>query len=311
MTIDRKSMRRRELKRLLGELPDARGRVTSVLLDRTEREGYVLEKLSLDLNGIELAPAYWLRPAGSEGKQLPAVLFNHSHGGIHGIGKEELLQERGKGYLLAPSYAQLLTSLGYAVLCFDAWGFGERCTRSESEIFKQMLWNGQVMWGMMVYDSMRAVDYLSAKEDVDAARIGTLGISMGGTMAWWLAALDERVRYCVDLCSLADYDELIRERSLDRHGIYYYVPSLLKHFTAGQINGLIVPRPHLSLAGEHDALVPLGGLCKIDRELRRLYAEEGAESAWRLVLEPCGHEETPRMRAVITEFLLKQRDKLA
>src|SRR5690606_7211405 len=118
-----------------------------------------------------------------------------------------------------------------AVLSIDAWGFGERFTSSEGAIFKQMLWNGQVMWGMMVYDSMRAIDYLVSREDVDSERIGTLGISMGGTMAWWLAALDERVCFCIDLCSLADYDALIEERKLDLHGIYYYVPSLLKHFT--------------------------------------------------------------------------------
>ena len=159
------------------------------------------------------------------------------------------------------------------------------------------------MWGMMVYDSMRALDYLSARDDVDAANIGTLGISMGGTMAWWLAALDLRVRFCIDMCSLVDYDELIRERKLDLHGIYYYVPGLLNHFTAAQINSLIAPRPHLSLAGEQGPLVPPAGLRKIDRELKRVYAEEGAPDAWRLALEPSGHEETPRMREEITTFL--------
>lgn len=286
---------------LLGDLPDNRGAVASELQGRTVGSGYELEKLTLDLNGIEPVPAYWVRPAGSEGKRLPAVLFNHSHGGIYEIGKEELLQ--GKGYLQFPCYAEFLASLGYAVLCIDAWGFGERHTRAESEIFKQMLWNGRVMWGMMVYDSMRALDYLSARDDVDAERIGTLGISMGGTMAWWLAALDLRVRFCVDMCSLADYDELIRERKLDLHGIYYYVPGLLKHFTTAQINSLIAPRPRLSLAGEQDSLVPLAGLRKIDRELTRVYDGEGAPDAWRLVLEPCGHEETLRMREEITAFL--------
>ena len=53
----------------------------------------------------------------------------------------------------------------------------------ESEVFMEMLWKDQVLWGMMVYDSLRAVDYPTDCPDVDAARIGTLGISMGSTMA--------------------------------------------------------------------------------------------------------------------------------
>ena len=83
------------------------------------------------------------------------------------------------------------TSAGYAALCIDTWAFGERRGRSEGHIFKHMLWHGQVMWGMMVYDNLRALDYLVAREDVDETRTATLGISMGSTMAWWTAALDE------------------------------------------------------------------------------------------------------------------------
>lgn len=304
-----KEKRRGELLSLLGELPEARGQVAAETLNREEHGHYVLEKLTLDLNGIEAVPALWARPVGRDGERLPVVLFNHSHGGVYAVGKEELLY--GKGYLQMPSYAERLTALGYAVLCFDAWAFGERSKRSESEIFKTMLWKGQVMWGMMVYDSMRAIDYLVGRQDVNPGRIGTMGISMGGTMAWWLAALDERVQFCIDLCSLADYDELIRLGKLDVHGIYYYVPGLLKHFTAGEINGLIAPRPRLSLAGEQDPLIPVSGVRRLDRELRRIYAEAGAADAWRLVLEPCGHEETPGMREEIETFLRAQFKRIA
>jgi hypothetical protein len=62
--------------------------------------------------------------------------------------------------LQKPPYAEILAGRGIASLCIDAWLFGERRGRTESEAFKQMLWNGQVLWGMMVYDSLRAVDYL-------------------------------------------------------------------------------------------------------------------------------------------------------
>jgi hypothetical protein len=166
-----------------------------------------------------------------------------------------------------------------------------------------MLWDGQVMWGMMVFDSLRAVDYLVSRSDVDTTRIGTIGLSMGSTMAWWLAALDERIRVCIDLCCLTDFDALEAIRNLDGHGVYYFVPRLRRHFTTAQINALIAPRPHLSLAGIFDRLTPPEGLDRIDTELREVYADAGAPEAWRLSRYPCGHMETAAMRAEVVSFL--------
>ena len=200
-------------------------------------------------------------------------------------------------------YADALTLSGYAVLCIDHWGFGERQGRSESEIFTHMLWHGQVLWGMMVFDSLRAVDYLISRDDVAVDRVGTLGMSMGSTMAWWLAALDTRIKVCVDICCLTDYQALIENRGLDRHGLYYYVPGLLKHFTSAQINALIAPRPHLALAGEYDPLTPPAGLDRIDLDLKAVYQAQGAPDAWHLSRYPVGHFETAAMRMEAMQFL--------
>jgi dienelactone hydrolase len=197
----------------------------------------------------------------------------------------------------------VLAENGFAALCVDTWAFGERRGRSESEIFKHMLWHGQVMWGMMVYDSLRAVDYLASRPDLDVGRLATLGISMGSTMAWWVAALDTRIKVCVDLCCMTDFEALTQSRGLDGHGIYYYVPSLLKHFTTAQINALIAPRPHLCLAGNYDLLTPPEGLDRIDAELVDVYSAEGAPEAWRMVRYEIGHLETAAMRAEVVSFL--------
>ena len=90
---------------------------------------------------------------------------------------------------------------------------------------------------------------------------------MGSTMAWWLAALDPRVRVCVDLCCLSEFQALRETRALDGHGVYYFVPGLLKHFGTASINELIAPRPHLSLAGIYDRLTPPAGLDRVDAHL--------------------------------------------
>jgi len=268
-----------------------------------DREGYILERLLLDLNGIEPVPAYFVRPRSPTGR-LPVVLYHHAHGGDYVLGKDELLT--GRSALQRTAYADALTARGYAALALDFWLFGERRGRTESELFKHMLWNGQVLWGMMVYDSLRAVDYLVTREDVDAARIATLGLSMGSTMAWWLAALDERVKVCIDLCCLTDFQALIDSRGLDGHGIYYYVPGLLKHFSTSDINALIAPRPHLSLAGIYDRLTPPAGLDRIDAALRQVYAQQGAPESWTLLRYDTGHFETAAMRAEVMAFLARR-----
>ena len=292
--------RREELRGLLGDLPSLESPPAARTIDEVERAGYVLETLELELNGLEPVPAYFVRPREATGR-LPVVLYNHSHGGRYDLGKRELIE--GREYLCAPPYAEALTGRGYAALCIDAWGFGERAVRTESEIFKLMLWQGRVMWGMMVYDSLRAVDYLATRDDVDPGRLATLGMSMGSTMAWWLAALDERVRVCVDLCCLTDFHALIETGGLDHHGIYYYVPRLLQHFNTAQINELIAPRPHLSLAGTRDPLTPEAGLDRIDAHLAQVYAAYGAPDAWRLRRFETAHQETPAMRTEVLAFM--------
>ena len=294
--------RRQALYDLLGELPDRQRPVGARTIGEEVREAYVLEALLLDLNGSEPVPAYFVRPRQAPGR-LPVVLYHHAHGGDYALGKDELLL--GRRELQAPPYAQALTAQGYAVLALDAWAFGERRGRSESELFKQLLWQGQVLWGVMVYDSLRALDYLATRGDVDLDRLATLGLSMGSTMAWWLAALDERVRVCVDLCCLTDFQALLEMRGLDGHGLYYYVPGLLKHFSTAEINALIAPRPHLSLAGNFDRLTPPAGLDRVDLALRQVYAEMGAPEAWQLRRYDSGHFETAAMRAEVIAFLAR------
>ena len=126
---------------------------------------------------------------------------------------------------------------------------------------------------------------------------------MGSTMAWWVAALDTRIRVCVDLCCLTDFQALIDADGLDGHDVYYYVPGLVAQFSTAEINALIAPRAHLSLAGRYDSLTPQVGLERIDAALRRVYAEAGAPEKWKLIVYGTGHMETADMRAAVMTFL--------
>ena len=208
------SEKRKALYHLLGDLPGRDLPVSARTVEIETRDQYVLEKLVLDVRcgtgdnpDGERIPAYFVRPHGDG--PFPAVLFSHSHGGFYQVGKDELL--RPAPYMYQVPYAEALTQRGFAALAIDHWCFGERSGRPEQDTFKEMLWKGQVLFGKMVYDSLKALDYLCSRSDVLSDRIGALGMSMGSTMSWWVAALDERIRACADICCLTDYDALIAD----------------------------------------------------------------------------------------------------
>ncbi|MCL6601312.1 MAG: prolyl oligopeptidase family serine peptidase [Paenibacillus sp.] len=292
-------MSRDSLITLLGDLPED-GPISVELLWCEEFDGFRLETLLLDLNGIERVPAYVATPLGKQGP-FPLALFNHSHGGNYTHGRNEFI--RGSSYLQQPSFAKTLTDMGYAACCIDMWGFNERGGKTESELVKEMLWQGQVMWGMMLYDNRRMLDYLCSREDIDGSRVATLGMSMGGLMAWWLAALDQRIKVTIDICGQVDAHTLIGKRGLDHHGFYSYVPGLLKTFTTLDIQKMIVPRPRMSLTGQNDRMCPIEGVRLLDQGLIEAYNEAESPAHWRSVIASGGHMETMEMRATWQTFL--------
>ena len=295
--------RRKELWGLLGDLPWQHTPGPAKLVSTERHEGYTLERLVLDLNGVEPVPALLLIPDNRQ-TPAPSLLFIHWHAGMYDLGKEQLL----RGVAAQPAYAPVCMEKGLVTLAIDSWCFGERKHEAdghtgEEDAFKLMLWRGQVLFGMMMFDEFRALDYLASRPEVDARRLGALGMSMGATKAWWLAALQPRVKLCCDVCCLTDYDELIKAHALKEHGVYYYVPSLLKHFQTSQINELIVPRAHLSMNGRQDPLTPPAGVEKIRDHLLPLYRQYGSETDCRIELFDCAHVELPEMRRLILAWM--------
>ena len=107
----------------------------------------------------------------------------------------------------------------------------------------------------------------------------------------------------VDICCLTDFKTLMEKKHLSAHGVYYFVPGLLKKFSTAQINALIAPRAHLGLAGLQDNLTPVEGLDIIDAELQRVYAGLGHPERWKLLRYDVGHQETAEGRKEIVAFL--------
>jgi hypothetical protein len=295
--------RRQELWGLLGDLPWDHKPALPQLVRTEKHDGYTLQRWILDLNGIEPVPALLLIPDHRQ-NPAPGLLFIHWHAGQYDLGKEQLLD----GVSVQPAYAPVCAEKGLVTLAIDSWCFGERKhdtngRRGEEDTFKEMLWRGRVLWGMMMFDEFRALDFLAGRPEVDSSRLGAFGMSMGATKTWWLAALDPRVRLAMDVCCLTDFESLIQAHNLSGHGLFYFVPSLLKHFDTAQINELIVPRAHLSVNGRKDTLTPPAGVEKIRDELMPLYRNYGREEDLRIELFDCAHQELPEMRELILKWM--------
>jgi hypothetical protein len=297
--------RRKELWSLLGDLPWQHQPGPPQVVKTEKHDGYTLQRLVLDLNGLEPVPALLLIPDKLQ-KSAPGMLFIHWHGGMYDLGKEQLLV----GADAQPAYAPVCAEKGVVTLAIDSWCFGERKHekvghQGEEDAFKLILWRGRVLWGMMMFDEFRALDYLASRPEVDPKRLGAMGMSMGSTKAWWLAALDPRVRLCLDVCCLTEFEELIKIHNLKGHGIYYYVPRLLKYFSTAQINELIVPRPRVSVNGRKDDLTPPAGVELVRDYLLPLYRKYGREEDCRIELFDCAHVELPEMRTLMLEGMDK------
>jgi hypothetical protein len=131
-----------------------------------------------------------------------------------------------------------------------------------------------------------------------------MGISMGATLSFWLAALDPRIRAIAHLCCLADLAMLVETGAHDLHGPYMIVPGLLQRFSTGTIAGLAAPRPQLALMGGDDPLTPPRAVERAIADAGAAYAAAGAAEAFTAQVFPgVGHQETPEMRARVLAFL--------
>jgi dienelactone hydrolase len=292
----------------LGEMPPRPGPSQVRTVSKQQHDGYLVEKFVFH-NGVDSeVPGYLAIPGKREGRR-PAILAMHGHGSS----KNNIF-----GY--APSsqdVAGLLARRGYVVMAIDNYFNGERKgtgpagglermergSDQEMSLFKLNLWLGRTLWGMMLRDEQIALDYLASRPEVDPNRIGVQGMSMGSTRSWWLAAIDDRVKALVGVACFTRYEDLIAIRALRAHGIYYFVPGILKHFDSEGVMALAAPRPFLALTGDRDAGSPPEGMKKLEQILNRFYGLYGKPEQFRSIVYPeTGHVYTDEMKQRMLEW---------
>lgn len=294
---------RKTLVRLMGDLP-ARPDPRKVRVVATEDRGdFTLDRIEFHNGADAIVPGYVMLPkprAGAAPARRPCIVLLHEHGGS----KDTVcLNPAARDHA-----GTQLVRQGYIVAAIDSYFHGDRIGRGpggaldnkqaqEASFSKINLWLGRSLWGMQVRDEQCLLDYLATRSDVDADKIGASGMSMGCTRSWWLAAIDERVKAVVGVVCFTRYTELIEHGYLRAHGIYYFVPGMLRHFDTEAIHALVAPRPHLELSGDQDPGAPIDGVETLEQKVGHMYRLYGQPENFRSVVwTKTGHEYLPEMR---------------
>lgn len=232
---------------------------------RVEREwdvgDFTIQYVSYQVENDERAHAYVGIPHGSPpagGRPGVVCLHGTTNWGARrtlGLGPEPGDPHADKGGVEGKDYARTLVRAGYVTISPEHFCCAAR-TPEEGPYETAAFYRKHPAWsavGKYVHDSVVATNVLSARDDVDASRIGVTGHSLGGHGAIWLAALDDRIGCCAPSCSAQTFRENPNPLHWSRDHWYIYFPQLREQFLAGEtvqcdfheMFALIAPRPVL------------------------------------------------------------------
>jgi len=263
---------------------------------------YIMEKIIFDSEFGVSVPGYLLIPKNIS-FPAPAVIALHQHAGEYRFGADEVIGIAGN----EPDqfYAKELVERGYITFAIDARCFGERITEDEHLVDCLARWIGKSTFGMIVWDDIRAVDYLLTRDEVDPNRIGCIGHSMGGGRATYLAALDERIKVAVVSCYVTSYKTLIENGNFSDPPSTW-LPGILKYADCQDVLSLVAPRPLLIINGEEDNTVPIKGMLNTYNSLKRIYSIFKAENKLKKIeMKDISHSFPGRIREVAYQWFEK------
>jgi dienelactone hydrolase len=252
-------------------------------------------------------PAYLFVPEGlAAGERRPGIFAHHQHAGQFHLGKSEVAGLAGNP---EQAYALELARRGYVVLAPDAICFEERgafrgeLAAPESQTagqqferfeFTKRILHGSCLQTKMVWDMQRGLDYLASRPEVDGARLGCIGHSLGGQQTLFLAALDDRVQAAVSSCGFASMATVLRDGVTHNFGAY--VPGWLEHGDVGDVLASVAPRAFMALNGESDRIFPVDGLRASFDTARAAYEAQRVPERLELGVYEGGHQFSAEMR---------------
>lgn len=262
-------------------------KVTGIL----ERGDYVVEKVYFESVPGAYVIGNLYRPAVVK-ERLPAVLFLCGH-------------SQGKSNPTYQQHPRWFAQHGYVSLVLDPIQLGES-RGIHHGTYNKGRWDwhsrGYAPIGTEVWNGIRALDYLTSRQDVDADRMGVTGLSGGGVVSWCLGAADERLKVVVPVCQSGSIEQVVADRSTDSHcDCAFWIN--YEQWCWPDVGALIAPRAFLIASGSEDVLWRPAGYRDVAHRLRKQYTALGKADQFDLVEDLSPHGYTPKLRkAIFTWF---------
>lgn len=297
ITSKRQWLKQREVLRkswleVLGDFPARKPPLKTEILNTERLPNFTRQHVRYQVEHEVFTDGYLLTPAGTKGR-LPAVVVFHpttplQAKGVAGLDRD-YPEEKWQGVQLVER--------GYVVWCPRNYIFAEGADwkgNTEQVWARHSGWTGMMR---MVWDAIRAADFLESQPNVDRKRIGCLGHSLGGKEVLYAMAFDERYRAGVSS------EGGIGLKFSNWNDVWYLGPQIQEpgfQRENHEVLALIAPRAFLLLAGnsaDHE-----GSKAFIDAA-KPVYALYGSEQGLRFINHGLGHSYPLEARIAAEEFL--------
>ncbi|MGH9339735.1 MAG: dienelactone hydrolase family protein [Acidobacteriota bacterium] len=275
------------------------------VIRRRHRGDYIEEYLTFQTTPDVRVPAYLLVPKNVTLPAPGAIVF-HDHGASYLWGKEKVVEIDNEHPVLSgfkerlyggSSIAAELARRGFVVLTIDMFYWGEgrmlldddppayrdreamseeeiaafnRRSQQSEEVVARTLFGAGISWpGVMAWDDIRALDYLSSRPEVDQQRIACAGLSVGGYRSLLLAALDERIKVAVDIGYMTSYASQVKTHAKHSIRFTFHLIGLYRYLDLPDLAALIAPRVVMVMNGSRDILFTPEGVQAAFEKIQR------------------------------------------
>jgi hypothetical protein len=162
-----------------------------LVIGTLEREGYAIDKVVL-----ETYPGFYLtgnvyRPTTPGGRR-PVVMCPHGH------------WPEGRVNVDVQSRCVRLAQLGCIVFLYDMVGYADNKPFGHAFSNDRIRRWGLSLPGLQTWNSIRALDWLVSRSDVDPTRVAITGESGGATQTLLLTAVDDRIKVSAPVVMVSD-----------------------------------------------------------------------------------------------------------
>ncbi len=295
--VDWQTNLREQLVKILAVAPVADGPL-EFRIERqhdAETDGYTVDRIEFVAEPGEVVPGYLLLPKGRR-PPFPVMICLQGHSpGMHiSIGRAKADRDRAsmKG---GRDLAVQAVARGWAAIAVEQRGFGERAESGVAcrDASLRALHCGRPMTGGRVLDVMRTIDFIRFQSYLDDDRIACMGNSAGGTVAFYAACVDPRIRLAVVSCSFCPFAD--SWLALPARCACGYLPGIYALADMPDLAGLIAPRDLIVVAAAKDHLAPIAAVRQGAARAARIFQTAGSPENLQLLIGDGGHQFYPKL----------------